>query len=107
MASSNTLDYPESDTIVKMLEEDKLNDAIGTLEKAYDRDSRSTKVWNDLGVLYFKSGRVTDSIDALCRALELDTSNEDAFKNLREIEESVKNIVPANSDSNVSPPPYT
>ncbi len=106
MVSSNTLDYPESDTVAKMLDEEKLSDAIDILEKAYDKDSRSTKVWNDLGVLYFKDGRVIDSIDALCRALELDTSNEDAFNNLREIESSVENSPPMNSDLNApSPPP--
>lgn len=105
MTSSNTLEYPESNTIVKMIEENKLNDAIVILEKTYEKDSRSTKVWNDLGVLYFKAGKVTDAIDALCRALELNSSNEDAFKNLREIENSVKHAKPTNSDSNVPHPP--
>lgn len=105
MKSNNTCTYPESETIKKMLEKGNPEEALAILENAYDKDLRSTKVWNDLGVLYFKAARVNDSIDALCRALELDASNEDAFNNLRDIEISVKDAKPTNSDSNVLLPP--
>ncbi len=101
MESNNILTYPESKTIEKMLEEGNPKEALAILENAYGKDLRSTEVWNDLGVLYSQVGRVSDAVDACCRALEIDPSNMDAIENLRKLESVTKEAGPANSELNV------
>jgi radical SAM protein with 4Fe4S-binding SPASM domain len=101
MKSNNICTYPESETIEKMLEEGNPKEALAILENAYGKDSRSTEVWNDLGVLYSQVGRVSDAVDACCRALEIDSSNMNAIENLRKLEGVTKEAGHDNYESNI------
>jgi len=75
-ARAMEIDGSEADPVFQLgriaLEEDRLDDAIGLLSRAAALDDRccSHEVWRDLGVAYFRSGRLEEARLALSKFVE-------------------------------------
>jgi tetratricopeptide (TPR) repeat protein len=75
-ARAAEIDPREADPVFQLgriaLEEDRLTDAIELLTRAAVLDDKccSSEVWRDLGVAYFRSGRLEDAQFALAKFVE-------------------------------------
>ncbi|KDP30989.1 hypothetical protein JCGZ_11365 [Jatropha curcas] len=76
------LEYSADNSLDKELEAEELEEIISRLKESMQLDIRQAGVWNTLGLILLKSGRLQSAISVLSSLLAIDTNNYDCLGNL-------------------------